>query len=340
MTKQHSKFSVFGLGPIGIEILRSAYQTNPHSIIGVIDIDPEKIGNDIGLLINEKQTGLNVVSSIQEVKTNTDHPVALHATGSNLQQVWPQIKELLDHGFSVVSTCEQLSFPWDRYPELAKEIDDYAKAKRLSVIGTGINPGFIMDTLVICFSTVLTTINKIIVNRRVDVSKRRIPLQKKVGIGMPKEEFESLAEQNKIGHVGLEESVRLIAYGLNWNLASVKNTIEPTITRENITVPLTSLKPGDVNGLHQVSKGKTSNGREICLDLTMSVGINQEDEIIIEGNETQRLIIPNGIFGDTATAAMVINTAKQIDAIRKPGLLTMADIGLPRNIYQSEFARI
>lgn len=103
MTKQHSKFSVFGLGPIGIEILRSAYQTNPHSIIGVIDIDPEKIGNDIGLLINEKQTGLNVVSSIQEVKTNTDHPVALHATGSNLQQVWPQIKELLDHGFSVVS---------------------------------------------------------------------------------------------------------------------------------------------------------------------------------------------------------------------------------------------
>lgn len=75
--------------------------------------------------------------------------------------------------------CEQLSFPWDRYPELAKEIDDYAKAIRLSVIGTGINPGFIMDTLVICFSTVLTTVNKIIVNRRVDVSKRRIPLQKK-----------------------------------------------------------------------------------------------------------------------------------------------------------------
>lgn len=157
---------------------------------------------------------------------------------------------------------------------------------------------------------------------------------------MPKEEFESLAEQNKIGHVGLEESIRLIAYGLNWNLTSVKNTIEPTIAGENITVPLTSLKPGDVNGLHQVSKGKTSNGREICLDLTMSVGINQEDEIIIEGNETQRLIIPNGIFGDTATAAMVINTAKQIDAIRKPGLLTMTDIGLPRNIYQSEFARI
>ncbi|MFJ7638325.1 hypothetical protein ACIQZM_12895 [Peribacillus sp. NPDC097206] len=335
-----SKFSVFGLGPIGMEILRSAYLTNPQSIIGAVDIDPQKVGKDIGLIINENKMNVHVVSSIHEVKTSVEHPIALHATSSNANHVWPQIKELLDHGFSVVSTCEQLSFPWQRYPELAKEIDIYAKSKGLSVIGTGINPGFIMDTMAICFSTVVTTVNRVLVNRKVDVSKRRLPLQRKVGIGMTKGEFEALAEQDKIGHVGLEESVRLIAYGLDWELTSINNTIEPTIATEDITVPLTSLKKGAVSGLHQVSRALTSTGKEICLDLNMSVGINQEDEIIIEGNETQRLIIPNGVFGDTATASMVINTAKQIDAIRKPGLLTMADIGLPRNSQQSEFVPI
>ncbi|CAH0180503.1 hypothetical protein [Peribacillus sp. Bi134] len=340
MDMYYSEFAVFGLGPIGIEILRSAYQTNPQSIIGVVDIAPDKVGKDIGLLIHEKETNKCVVSHIRDVNTEADHPIALHATGSDAQQVWPQIKELLDHGFSVVSTCEQLSFPWHRYPILAKEIDDYAKAKGLSVIGTGINPGFIMDTMAISFTTVLTTVNQIKVNRKVDVSKRRLPLQKKVGIGMTREEFEFLAERNKIGHVGLEESVRLIAYGLNWKLSSVTNTIEPTIASENMTVPLTALKPGDVNGLHQISTGKTVDGKEISLDLTMTAGIKQEDEIVIEGNETQRLIVPNGIFGDTATAAMIINTAKQIDALRKPGLLTMADIGVPRNINQSHFVRM
>ena len=196
-----------------------------------------------------------------------------------------------------------------------------------------------MDTMAICFSTVLTSLNKVTVNRKVDVSKRRIPLQKKVGIGMSKDEFKALAEQDKIGHVGLEESVRLTAYGLNWKLDSVNNTIEPTIANENITVPLTTIKPGDVSGLHQVSHGRTFDGKEIYLNLIMSAGINQEDEIIMEGNETQRLIVPNGIFGDTATAAMVINTAKQIDTIRKPGLLTMADIGVPRNSLQSELVQ-
>ncbi|MGE7601521.1 hypothetical protein ACQKL5_03345 [Peribacillus sp. NPDC097675] len=340
MSNEISKFSIFGLGPIGMEILRSAYLTNPHSIIGAVDINPQKIGKDIGLLLNENKMNVNVVSSIHEVKTNAEHPIALHATGSNANQVWPQIKELLDHGFSVVSTCEQLSFPWERHPDLAKEIDSYAKSKGLSVIGTGINPGFIMDTMAICFSTVVTTVDRVLINRKVDVSKRRLPLQKKVGIGMTKEEFVSLAEQDKIGHVGLEESVRLIAYGLDWELSSLNNIIEPTIAREDITVPLTSLKKGAVSGLHQVARGLTSTGKEICLDLVMSVGTTQEDEIIIEGNETQRLLIPNGIFGDTATASMVINTAKQIDAIRKPGLLTMADIGLPRNSHQSEFVSI
>ena len=326
---------VFGLGPIGIEILRNAYQLNPHSVIGAVDIDPNKVGKDIGELSGEADSGIKVTDNVQDVeKRKESQQVAIHATGSNLKHVWPQIKELLDNGYSVVSTCEQLSYPWHAYPELAKEIDEYAKSKNLTVIGTGINPGFIMDTMAVCFSTVLTNVKKITVIRNVDVSKRRIPLQKKVGIGMSEEEFLSLANQDKIGHVGLEESVRLIAYALNWKLIDVNNTIEPTIAKDQVHTPLTPLNTGDVSGLHQVSRGRTAEGFEIHLDLTMSAGIEQKDEIILEGNTTQRNVVPDGIFGDTSTAAMAINTAKRIDAIRQPGLLTMADIGLPRFTYQ------
>lgn len=331
-----SSFIVFGLGPIGIEIIRSAYQNNPLSIIGAVDIDPQKVGKNISTFIDGVTSNVQVVSSINELQTSGKNPIALHATGSNLQNVWNQIKELLDNGFSVVSTCEQLSYPWERYPELSKEIDVYAKERGLSVIGTGINPGFIMDTVALCFSSVLTTLEKVSVYRSVDVSKRRIPLQKKVGIGMSKAEFEALAILDQIGHVGLEESVRLIAHGLNWELVEVDNSIVPTIATKRINTPLTELQIGDVSGLHQISQGRTSSGKEIYLELTMAADVQQEDKIVIKGNETQTIVIPNGIFGDTATAAMVINTAKLVNTICKPGLLTMAEIGLPRNIQQSQ----
>ena len=329
-----SAYTVYGLGPIGLEILRGVFQNDPDSLIGVVDINPNLTGKDVGTLLNIEKWGIEVVPHIQKVNSCFNRPVALHATGSNAERVWPQIKELLDHGYSVVSTCEQLSFPWRRYPSLSTEIDSYAKEKGLSVIGTGINPGFIMDTLAICFSTVMTSIRKISIRRTVDVSKRRIPLQQKVGIGMSKERFEQLAAREHIGHVGLEESLRMIAYSIQWAIDDVSNFIEPTLAEEEMTIPLTNLSRGDVNGLHQRSQGKTADGKEIILDLTMSVGVKQEDEIIIEGDGTQRLLVPGGIFGDTATAAMVINTAKQINAVSKPGLLTMADIGIPRNINQ------
>ena len=92
--------------------------------------------------------GIKVVANLDELELSDENPkVAIHATGSNLEKVWPQIKNLLNHGFSVVSTCEELSYPWYRYAELSKEIDDYAKNKGLFVIGTGVNPGFIMDTM-------------------------------------------------------------------------------------------------------------------------------------------------------------------------------------------------
>ena len=322
----------FGLGPIGVEILKQASEVHGLSVIGAVDIDPEKVGKDIGDILGTEAKGKLVVENLNQVTVNEEQPkIAIHATGSNLANVWPQIKSLLDHGFSVVSTCEELSYPWHRYPELAKEIDDYAKKKGLSVIGTGVNPGFIMDTMTLFLTSVTNQISNIKVSRKVDVSKRRLPLQKKVGVGMSVEQFTELAEQNKIGHVGLEESARLIAYGLGLTLSDVKNTINPQIAEKEYTLAIGELKTGQVSGQHQLVEAETTNGRKITLELIMAVDVEQEDRIILEGTERTELVIPNGIFGDTATAAMTINVAKTIANNPTPGLLTMADIKITRN---------
>lgn len=331
-------FLQFGLGPIGLEIVKNMMDVHQLDVLGAVDIDPEKVGKDIGVLLGTEQKGVKVVSGLDDVQvTETyDKKVAIHATGSNLKNVWPQIKELLDHGFSVVSTCEQLSYPWHRYPELTKEIDDYAKSKGLTVIGTGINPGFVMDTLAIVLSTVTNQFEDIIILRKVDVSKRRLPLQKKVGVGMSVDEFNALAEENRIGHIGLEESVRLLAYGLGIELSEVKSSIKPVIADKEYQVAAGDLERGKVAGQHQFVEAKTEDGRNIVLELKMAVSVEQEDRIIFEGPEPLEFVVPNGIFGDTATAAMVINMAKLIGTDAASGLLTMADIRLPRNLHGAD----
>jgi 2,4-diaminopentanoate dehydrogenase len=335
--RQAEQLSViqYGLGPIGIKIMQSCLASENVLFFGAVDIDPQKVGRDAGELADSGHVGIKVVQNLNEVDTAaiSGRKIALHATGSNLSQVWPQIRLLLDEGYSVVSTCEQLSFPWHRYPELAGEIDQYARARGQFVIGTGVNPGYIMDAMTLFATSITQSISKISVFRKVDVSKRRIPLQKKVGIGMTPEEFIELAQNDRIGHVGLEESLRLIAYGLNLSLETVNNKIEPLISQEDKVLAIGPLKKNEVTGLHQNASGMTEEGVPIELDLIMSVDINQEDRIVLDTKDlgVVEFVVPQGIFGDTATVNVVVNTAKTLLSTDQAGLLTMADIPLTRN---------
>lgn len=326
----------YGLGPIGIKIVENCLLTQSVRLISAVDIDPVKIGRDVGELAGREHAGIPVVATVEDAGTPLirGRRIALHATGSKLVSVWPQIKQLLDHGYSVVSTCEELSYPWHRYPELSREIDQYARDRRQIVIGTGVNPGFVMDSLALFITSVTRDISAIHVSRRVDVAKRRIPLQKKVGAGMTPEQFKQLAEQNRIGHVGLEESLRLIAYGLNLGLSDVTNTIEPVIAEEDIELAAGPVKKNEVIGLHQISRGLAAGHISIELDLIMCAGAKQEDRITLETTDMGKLdiVVPGGIFGDTATANIVVSTARTIHSFSGSGLLTMADIPITRNV--------
>jgi 4-hydroxy-tetrahydrodipicolinate reductase len=334
--KKQTNVLIYGLGPIGMQILKNCLETENVNVVGAVDIDPRKVGQDVGELIGNDKVGIFVVASLEEVDTSQveGSKIALHATGSDVLKVEPQFQELLNKGYSIVSTCEQLSYPWYRHPQASARINQLAQEKNLSIIGTGINPGFVMDSLAIFATTVSHRIQGISVSRKVDVSKRRVPLQQKVGIGMSAEEFLALAKENKIGHVGLEESLRLIGYGLNLTLQEVKNNTVPTIASKDTKVALGSIKKGQVSGMHQISSANTSEGFPIELNLMMTINSEQEDRICIalDGNKSLELVIPGGIFGDTATANVVVNTAKAIDRNNGSGLLTMVDIPLVRNL--------
>lgn len=326
---------IYGLGPIGLKILEKALQSKRTHILGAVDIDPEKIGKDLGTLLGEQQIGIKVVGSIKEINTDGyDKKIALHATGSNLEKVWPQLKELVSMDYSVVSSCEELSYPWFKYKKLSGEIDEFVRTKNQFLIGSGVNPGFVMDSLVLNLSAVTDEITGIKATRMVDVSQRRLPLQEKVGVGLKPEEFIKRVKNNMIGHIGLEESLRLIAYGMGLVVqGDVFNNIEPTIVEEDIDLSRCTIKKGEVSGQAQISKGITENGIELELNLHMSLGIEQKDEITIENKDgtLTKLVIPNGIFGDTATANIIVNTALTVANEERHGLLTITDIKFPRN---------
>ncbi len=323
----------YGLGPIGLQILALAVRSETMDVVGAVDIDPENAGHDVGELIGHDHVGTKVITTIHDLSPGLAHGeavVAVHAAGSYLEKVWPQLRELLDAGFSVVSTCEELSYPWHRHPDLSRQIDAHARDRGLSVLGTGVNPGFVMDLLPLLLTATCSEVRAVRVTRTVDVSTRRVPLQRKVGVGMEPDVFVRLAASEEVGHVGLEESARLLAHGLGWELAEISNTINPTLATRRHQADIGQLNPGDVDGLEQTTVASTPDGRSIELNLTMRVEVDQNDEITVIGEDSRTVTVPGGIPGDSATAAITVNCVKRVQEL-PPGLVTMVEAGLPRH---------
>ena len=205
----------YGLGPIGLGIVEVLLSRPWVQLVGAIDIDKTKVGKDVGqFLQNPRQIGVTISDQVRNVLRNVAPDIVTHATSSYMQTVLPQIIEIVEQNASVLSTAEELSYPFVKHPDLAKEIDERAKEKKVVVLGTGVNPGFLLDTLAVALSGVCQTVNSIRAERVVDASGRRLPLQKKIGAGLSQEEFERKVGEGTIKHVGLPESVGLIALAM------------------------------------------------------------------------------------------------------------------------------
>jgi 2,4-diaminopentanoate dehydrogenase len=299
------------------------------AILGGADPAPALAGRDLGEPRRSSPSGQSIDASAaalyarsQENRHRAD--VAILCTGSRLDKIAPQIEEAIDAGLHVISTCEELSFPYLRHARLAQKLDVRAREHNVVVLGTGVNPGLVMDRLALAVASACLQVDHIRVERVVDAAKRRGPLRAKVGAGLSVEEWRAGVDAGRLGHVGLGESAALIARGLRAPLDDVAETIDPVVAEaETAGVPA-----GRVLGVSQTAVARSA-GREVArLELRMFVGApDPHDRIVVAGDPPLDVTVAGGFQGDRATVGTVVNAVPFVVSA-KPGVKTVISLPL------------
>lgn len=317
----------YGVGPIGASIARLMREKQAIEICGAIDTDPAKVGRDLGEVVGASDApwGVKISADAKEILDQAAD-VVIHSTSSSLPKVTDQLLACLEAESCVVSTCEELSYPYRTHPELAAKLDAAAKDWGVALVGTGVNPGFVMDKLVVTLAALSQRIEHAKALRIVDAAKRRLPLQKKIGAGMTVDEFRAQVAAGAIKHVGLPESVAMVADSLNLPVEEITETIEPMVASERVQTEFLAVEAGQAAGVHQIARGVGGGKEWVYLELQMYVGAkNPADTVELKGHPNISLVIPGGSHGDIATASVVVNSIPVIlDAAA--GLRTSRDL--------------
>ena len=314
----------FGLGSLGFEIVRTLQKKKGLQLVGAVDIDPDKMGKDVGILALNRKLGTNVGSIDAVLKRRPD--IVLHATTSYLTDAYAQISTIVAKGISVISTCEQLVYPYTSNTNIkfANKLDLLAKKHDVSILGVGINPGFVMDSLVLALTGLCNKIEQIRVERVVDIAKRRKALQEKMCLGFTLKQFASL--RKNVGHVGLLESAKMICDALKVK-ATFASRIRPVVANRGFTSQDISIEEGQIAGMEHRLIGKHRDGKFIEMILYMFAGASEFDLIEIEGIPPVS-VRTNGVQGDQATIALLFNYIPIVMNARS-GLLTVKDLPFP-----------
>ena len=334
MTGGRIEVALLGLGPMGVIIARGLLERTDLDFACAADIDPAKVGRDLAELTGRQARSLTIADRIGSPRSPRAG-VCIVCTFSSLEQIAPQILDLVARGWHVVSTCEELSEPWSR-PEIARQLDEAARAAGVAILGSGINPGYLLDTLPLLLTAACLRVDAVHVRRVVDTNKRRVPLQRKAGVGLDREVFEGRVRDGQIRHVGLAQSARLLASGLGWEVETWSEAVEPVMAQHPVQTGVGDVRPGQTIGLNQ-SGTATAFGRPvITYQLQMFAGAPETDEITIEGEPEIHALIAGGLNGDVGTAAVIGNLASLLPRTR-PGLLTMRD-AMPLAGFGNRFA--
>lgn len=324
------KVLFYGLGPIGAAVARQVATRKGFKIVGAVDIDPAKIGRDLGDVIGfGKRLNVRITNDASGALKSTKPQVAILCTSSSLKKVMPQIETVLKARVPIVSTTEELSYPVGKNRLLAKKIDTLARKAKVAVLGTGVNPGFTMDALPIMLTGVCERVDSIRVDRVQDARSRRIPFQQKIGSGLTTEQFRKKVADGTVRHVGLTESVTMIADAMGWKLEKITDEIHPKIADGTVESEYLAVDAGYVCGIVQDGIGWKNGKPVITLHMEAYLGAPESfDAVTIEGNPRIEQKISGGVHGDIATASITVNSIPNVLAA-PPGLRTMRDINLP-----------
>ena len=320
----------YGLGPIGVSTVKLLLHKRGVAVVGAVDIDPAKAGKSLADVVGDgRLSGIEVVDRIEKVHVDSRVKVTIHATGSYVKDVLPQLREIASHGFHIISSCEELAYPWREHLEITRQIDRAARDYGVSILGTGVNPGFLMDTLAITLTGVCQRISKIECRRIQDAALRRLPFQRKIGAGLTLGEFQDKVNAGVVRHVGFRESIWMIADSLGWNLDKIDERVEPIIADRTLRSRFITVEKGQVAGIDQTAVGEQEGNEKIRLNLQAYLGCETpRDEVYIEGTPNLEMQIKGGVNGDIATAAMLVNTITKVVGA-EPGLHTMRDLPIP-----------
>jgi len=317
-----------GLGPLGRRVAADLHRRGLGRVVAAVDPSPDLVGQRLADLIDGADPDVVVRTGMEEIEDWSGIRCAVVTTVSDLELCMDTFRQLLARGTAAVSTCEELSWPWLRHPVLAQELHELAVRHGGRLLGTGVNPGFLMDALPVVASTVCHAVRSVRIERVQDASPRRLPFQRKIGAGLDPDEFARRVEEKTLRHVGLGESLHFVAHYLGLAVERWEETIEPILAEKALDCGLGPVRPGQARGVRQVARGWV-DGRE-ALELVFHAAVGEpepRDRIAIEGEPSIELVIPGGVHGDVATSAITLNTIRPL-LLAPAGLHTMASIPL------------
>ena len=318
---------LMGLGAIGRGIARAALTKPDLEIVAALDLHPSRIGKSLSEVLGCPAPDVRITGDAAVALKRAAGGVMLHATQSRLDQVEGELAQALSAGLCVVSTCEELAYPWLRNPEIATRLDKIAEKRKVALLGTGVNPGFVLDRLPATLGQIVGPVDRVRCLRVVDARSRREQLQRKVGAGLNEEEFDRGVDDGTIGHVGLMESAALAALGVGLEVDEVDESIDPVEADADMQGEGGLFVPkGGIVGVRQVARAFHDQREVVQLELVIALGApDPRDEIEIVASPGLRVIIPGGIPGDEATSWAVVHAAQLVPGA-EPGLISVLDL--------------
>lgn len=320
----------YGIGVIGRRLARHLLTKEGVEIVGAIDINPEIIGKDLGEVLGQEKIGVLISNDTDKVLSDTKPDVVVHTTMSYLRQTYDQFEQILEHGVNIVSTCEELSYPYatEEGTEYSRKLDEIAKKHGATLLGTGINPGFLMDVMPTFLTGVCEEVENIYITRQMDAATRRIPFQKKIGAGLTVQEFrEAIASKKITGHVGLEQSITMIANSLGWEIDEIQvDPVSPVVLDHDVESDAIKVPKGYNAGSMQMAYGKKDGKALITMDFKAYIGAPDEfDSIDIDGVPPIHQRISPCVHGDHGTIAIMANVIPHV-INSSHGFKTMVDL--------------
>jgi hypothetical protein len=328
------KVAVWGTGMMGQGLLGFILDRPLDvELVGAVVTNPAKEGKTVGELLG-RDCDVMMTTDFEAVLALKPDVMCI-CTQSFLHEITDQVEPSVKAGANVICIAETLAYPWASDPEWADRFDALAKEHGVSILGTGINPGFILDALIVMWTSISLRVDRIEAQRVNDLSPFGPTVMKTQGVGTTVEEFErGVADGTIVGHIGFPESIHLIGRALGWKIDRVEETREPIVTSIERSTPHVKVAAGDVAGCKQIGRGYVNGELKIELVHPQQIhpemeGVNTGDYIRVFGDPDVNMATNPEIPGGKGTYASTGNYIPLIGAA-PAGIVTVVDLPLPR----------